>query len=202
MAATAWEHSKGDKGHQCSLLSLSFCLYLPFGATIGFSDYKSSPDTYFLLDKISVEIVAETPGPDCMGRQPINYRPEWQRGTFAKCKAEEEDTHWLIHAYSPYYTLPLGRTALRTQPPHCQAPANSQICLRLSESRCPCRHGSFALLFAQSIWKRSFQWGTPLVKHSNDIAAALMFCLKKQILTADTIGLNYWYKSRKSTSPT
>ena len=148
------------------------------------------------LGKISVEIVAETPGPECMRRQPINYRPECQRGKFAKCKAEEEEgTHRLIHAYSPYYTLPLGRTVLCTQPPHCQALANSQICLRLSESRCPSRHGSFALLSAQSIRKRSFQWGTPLVKHSNDIAVALMFCLKKHILTADTVGLNYWYKS-------
>ena len=145
------------------------------------------------LVKISVEIVAETPGPECMGRQPINYSPEWQRGSFAKCKAEEEETHGLIHAYSKYYTLLLGRTVLRTQPPHCQAPANSQICLRLSESRCPCRHGSYELLFAQSIWKRPFQWATPHVKHSNDLPLLYCFVCKKQIFTADTVGLNYWY---------
>ena len=62
-----------NRSHQCSLLSLSFCLCLPFSATMDFSDRELSSDLS-CLGESSVEFVAECgdtrPG---LGRQPIVY---------------------------------------------------------------------------------------------------------------------------------
>ena len=64
------------------------------------------------------------------------------------CKAPKHITAWAPCTATGiskiHYSIPAFS-------PHCQALANSRIRLRLSKSRCPCRHGSLELLFAWSI---------------------------------------------------
>ena len=49
------------KSHQRLLVSLSFCIRFPFGATMDFSDHESSPELS-CSGKSSVEFVAECGG--------------------------------------------------------------------------------------------------------------------------------------------